>query len=77
MKENNRALYHQDFLEEDMTVTKVTHTKGSNLRTTQIYCLCGRPVHLTIVGNNNANGKRKCECGRNITVHFRRHKERK
>lgn len=29
-----------------------------------------------MIGNNNADGKAKCGCGRNITIHLRRHKEK-
>ena len=38
-------------------------------------CICGRLNTVDVVGNNNADGKRECRCGRHITVHFRRHKK--
>ena len=37
-------------------------------------CICGRLNTVDVVGNNNADGKRECRCGRHITIHFRRHK---
>ena len=30
-------------------------------------------LDVYVTGNNNADGKAKCSCKRNITVHFRRH----
>lgn len=41
-----------------------------------ITCICGATFTIWVVGNNNANGKKLCsKCKRNITVHFRRHKD--
>ena len=41
-----------------------------------ISCICGRSIDIFVVGNNNADGKVRCACGRNITMHFRRHNEK-
>lgn len=38
----------------------------------RLTCLCGRDLQARVVGNNNADGKADCRCGRKITVHFRR-----
>lgn len=35
-------------------------------------CLCGKENKVLMVGNNNADGKSKCKCNRNITIHLRR-----
>jgi hypothetical protein len=37
-----------------------------------LICLCGRKNTFRMTGNNNADGKWLCECGRHITVHLRR-----
>ena len=37
----------------------------------EVPCICGAKVELYFVGNINADAKGKCECGRNITMHFR------
>jgi len=41
-----------------------------------LICLCGETTKVRMSGNNNADGKAKCGCGRNITVHLRRHKKK-
>ena len=43
----------------------------------ELTCLCGKTTSVRMIGNNNADGKAKCGCGRNITVHLRRHKGKK
>jgi len=40
-----------------------------------IPCLCGQSTAVYMIGDNNANGKSICECGRHITLYLRRHKE--
>lgn len=42
-------------------------------------CLCDRGNLVSMSGNNNADGKAICKCGRHITIHLRRQtqKERK
>lgn len=38
----------------------------------KITCLCGAECKVLMVGNNNADGKSLCICGRNITIHLRK-----
>lgn len=45
---------------------------GAEMREINIECICGSRSMVLMVGNNNANGKSVCPCGRHITVHFRR-----
>jgi len=42
-----------------------------------ICCLCGEQmsVSIRVIGNNNANGRAICKCGRHITIHFRRERK--
>lgn len=40
-------------------------------------CVCGLTAKVLVVGNYNANAKGQCECGRNITVHYRLHVTKK
>ena len=42
-----------------------------------LICICGRVNKMTAIGNKNADAKTKCKCGRNLTVHFRKHIEKK
>lgn len=44
----------------------------SHLKEAIIICICKQSTKLVMVGNNNADGKAKCICGRNITLHLRR-----
>ena len=44
------------------------------MKTAKLTCLCGTETEVRMSGNNNADGKAKCKCGRNITIHLRRHK---
>ena len=45
------------------------------MKTATVICICGKQTKLNMVGNNNADGKMKCKCGRNITLHLRRYKD--
>ena len=38
----------------------------------KLTCLCGLENKYVTNGNNCADVKFKCKCGRNITIHFRR-----
>jgi len=37
-----------------------------------LICICGKKSTVCMVGNNTADGKSLCVCGRHITVHLRR-----
>jgi hypothetical protein len=47
------------------------------MKTAKLICICGEETVVNMIGNNNADGKSICDCGRNITVHLRRNKRRK
>ena len=55
-----------------MSLSPATHIKGTSLRMITMPCLCGRVVSLIVTGNNNADGKGLCKCGRHLTAHYRR-----
>jgi hypothetical protein len=46
-----------------------------NRKEVTIQCLCNEINWVEMVGRNNADGKGKCACGRNITIHLRRDKK--
>ena len=46
------------------------------MKKVKLICICGEETEVNMVGNNNADGKAVCKCGRNITIHLRRHKSR-
>lgn len=52
------------------------HWEINMLKYISFNCLCGANNKVSMVGNNNANGKSKCICGRNITIHLRKHKQK-
>jgi len=42
------------------------------MREINIECVCGVRSMVLMVGDNNADGKSLCSCGRHITVHLRK-----
>lgn len=38
----------------------------------KVVCVCGVESVVLMVGNNTADGKKLCYCGRHITVHLRK-----
>lgn len=43
------------------------------IHTAKVLCICGNFIDVNVSGNNNADGKNLCKCGRHITIHFRKH----
>lgn len=43
------------------------------MKKAKLICICGVETTVNMIGNNNADGKALCECGRHITVHLRRY----
>ena len=40
-----------------------------------VMCVCHKVNLIYMTGNNNADGKGLCDCGRHVTVHLRRRKK--
>jgi hypothetical protein len=51
---------------------KLRNLPQSKGRLASLTCLCGQENLVHMIGNNNADGKAICTCGRHITVHLRR-----